>query len=50
MQRKLTLRVLATGIAVASALTASAAQAHVSLHPNVIPAGSYVTTSIRVPN
>ena len=28
----------------------AAAQAHVSLHPNAIPAGSFVTTSIRVPN
>jgi uncharacterized protein YcnI len=26
------------------------AQAHVSLHPNAIPAGSFVTTNIRVPN
>ncbi len=28
----------------------AAAQAHVSLHPNAIPAGSFVTTNIRVPN
>ncbi len=26
------------------------AEAHVSFHPNAIPQGSYVTTSIRVPN
>jgi uncharacterized protein YcnI len=26
------------------------AQAHVSLHPNAIPAGSFATTNIRVPN
>ena len=34
----------------AIALFPAAAQAHVSLHPNAIPAGSFVTTSIRVPN
>ena len=28
----------------------AAAQAHVSLHPNAIPAGSFVTTNIRVPD
>ncbi len=40
------------GVAVAAGLLAgpTAAQAHVSLHPNAIPAGSFVTTNIRVPN
>ena len=38
--------------AAASSLTVfpAAAQAHVSLHPNAIPAGSFVTTNVRVPN
>jgi uncharacterized protein YcnI len=36
---------------VCAALAApAAAQAHVSLHPNVLPAGSFPTVSIRVPN
>jgi uncharacterized protein YcnI len=36
----------------ASAIAAlpAAAQGHVSLHPNAIPAASFVTTNIRVPN
>ena len=41
--------VLAVAASVMTALP-DAAQAHVSLHPNAIPAGSFVTTSIRVPN
>jgi uncharacterized protein YcnI len=32
------------------ALAPTAAEAHVSLHPNAWPAGSQVTTNIRVPN
>ena len=47
MQRTLLLlAVAATG----GAVLPTAAQAHVSLHPNAIPAGSFVTTNIRVPN
>jgi uncharacterized protein YcnI len=43
-----------TAIAAAVALTAlgapAAAQAHVSIHPNVVPAGAFATLSLRVPN
>jgi uncharacterized protein YcnI len=46
-QRRL---VLATMIAGACALLPAAARAHVSLHPNAIPQGAYVTTYVRVPN
>jgi uncharacterized protein YcnI len=41
--------VLAGAASLMAALPA-VAQAHVSLHPNAIPAGSYITTNIRVPN
>lgn len=40
-------------LAVAAALTLSvpaAAQAHVSIHPNVLPAGGFATVNVRVPN
>jgi uncharacterized protein YcnI len=30
-------------------LTATAAQAHISLHPNTVPAGAFVTLNVRVP-
>ncbi len=30
-------------------LTAAAAQAHISLHPNTIPAGAFATLNVRVP-
>jgi uncharacterized protein len=45
-------RTTATTIAAAgiAAATVPTADAHVSLHPNAIPAGSFVTTQIRVPN
>jgi uncharacterized protein YcnI len=46
MQRRIVLAATATFIAMVPAV----AQAHVSLHPNAIPAGSFVTTNIRVPN
>jgi uncharacterized protein YcnI len=36
--------------AAALAAAPAAAQAHVSLHPNVLPAGSFPTVTIRVPN
>ena len=42
-------RVLAATAGFVAAFPA-AAQAHVSLHPNAIPAGSFVTTNIRVPS
>jgi uncharacterized protein YcnI len=34
----------------AGALPVAAAQAHVSVHPNVLPAGSFPTLTVRVPN
>lgn len=45
-------RPIATLIATTAGLTltSTAAQAHVSFHPNAIPQGSYVTTNVRVPN
>lgn len=39
--------VIAAGLAM---LAPAAAQAHVSLHPNEVPAGSFATLDIRVPN
>jgi uncharacterized protein YcnI len=47
MQRRTIVLVVATGLA---ATSTQVAQAHISLHPNAIPAGSFVTTNIRVPN
>jgi uncharacterized protein YcnI len=45
------MRRLAIAIAAACALVApAAAQAHVSLHPNEVPTGSFATLEIRVPN
>jgi len=44
MRRSLTLA--ATALAVLPA----AAQAHVSIHPNVLPAGGFATVNVRVPN
>ena len=41
---------IATVVAGACALAPAAAQAHVSLHPNAIPQGAYVTVYVRVPN
>jgi len=37
-------------VTVGALLTASNAQAHVSLHPNTLPAGSFPTLNIRVPS
>jgi uncharacterized protein YcnI len=45
------MRRTAIAIVAASALLApAAAQAHVSLHPNEVPTGSFATLGIRVPN
>jgi uncharacterized protein YcnI len=41
---------LLAGVASFALAPAAVAQAHVSLHPNVIPAGSFVTIDIRVPS
>lgn len=43
-------RIIAVMIATAAALLApAAAQAHISLHPNTIPAGAFATLDVRVP-
>ena len=47
MQRRTIVLTVAAGLV---AVSPSVAQAHVSLHPNAIPAGSFITTNIRVPN
>ncbi len=45
------MRRIALGVTAALALLAPAtAQAHVSLHPNEVPVGSFATLDIRVPN
>jgi uncharacterized protein YcnI len=41
---------IAATLATMAALTlAAAAQAHISLHPNTIPAGAFATLNVRVP-
>jgi periplasmic copper chaperone A len=53
MPRRTTAATAATAVVAAAAIALVAvptAGAHVSLHPNAIPAGSFVTTQIRVPN
>jgi uncharacterized protein YcnI len=47
MQRNLAVLAVA---ATCGLVVPAVAQAHVSLHPNAIPAGAFVTTNIRVPN
>jgi uncharacterized protein len=42
-------RLAAGAVAVAGLLFPAAAQAHISLHPNTIPAGAFVTLDVRVP-
>jgi uncharacterized protein len=42
-------RTIATLIALAWLAAPAAAQAHISLHPNTIPAGAFVTLNVRVP-
>jgi uncharacterized protein YcnI len=46
--RKLALTLLACG-GYASLLAPGVAQAHISLHPNTVPAGAFVTLNVRVP-
>jgi uncharacterized protein YcnI len=43
------LRAATICIACAALLTPPAAQAHISLHPNTIPAGAFATLDVRVP-
>jgi len=47
MRRPRTLVVASTTLAL---LAPAAAQAHVSLHPNILPAGGFATVDVRVPN
>ncbi len=50
-ERKKKMRRIVLSIAAACALLVpAAAQAHVSLHPNEVPTGSFATLDIRVPN
>jgi uncharacterized protein YcnI len=49
MSRTKTACLLAAVAFPAGLLTATAAQAHISLHPNTIPAGAFATLDIRVP-
>jgi periplasmic copper chaperone A len=53
MKTKKLALVLATGALIAPAVSAvmftAAAQAHISLHPNTIPAGAFATLDVRVP-
>ncbi|MGA9284046.1 MAG: YcnI family protein [Solirubrobacteraceae bacterium] len=42
-------RIIGALIAMAALAVAAAAQAHISLHPNTIPAGAFVTLNVRVP-
>ncbi len=43
-------RIALTAVAALALLAPAAAQAHVSLHPNEVPIGSFATLDIRVPN
>jgi uncharacterized protein YcnI len=52
-RRTFPLRSTTRAVAAAAVLTAAVpagAQAHVSLHPNALPEGSFVTIEVRVPN
>lgn len=42
-------RIAATAAALGALALPAAAQAHISLHPNTIPAGAFVTLDVRVP-
>jgi uncharacterized protein YcnI len=42
-------RLAAGAVAIGGLLLPAAAQAHISLHPNTIPAGAFVTLDVRVP-
>jgi periplasmic copper chaperone A len=41
--------IIASAACCAALLAPTAAQAHISLHPNTIPAGAFVTLNVRVP-
>ena len=43
-------RIAVSAVAAVSLLVPAAAKAHVSIHPNEVPVGSFATLSIRVPN
>lgn len=42
-------RNVAALLATGTLLAPASAQAHISLHPNTIPAGAFVTVDVRVP-
>lgn len=42
-------KIIGALIAIAALATPALAQAHISLHPNTIPAGAFVTLNVRVP-
>lgn len=42
-------RIAAIGVVLGALALPAAAAAHISLHPNTIPAGAYVTLDVRVP-
>jgi uncharacterized protein YcnI len=42
-------RIAAIGVTLAGLALPAAAAAHVSLHPNTVPAGAYVTLDVRIP-
>jgi periplasmic copper chaperone A len=41
--------VVASSLAIAALIAPASAQAHISLHPNTIPAGAFATLDVRVP-
>ncbi|HEV2975335.1 MAG TPA: YcnI family protein [Solirubrobacteraceae bacterium] len=47
--KTITTGALAATLALASLLGASSANAHVSIHPNTVPAGAFATLDVRVP-
>ena len=42
-------KMIAATLAAAALIAPASAQAHVSLHPNTIPAGAFATLDVRVP-
>lgn len=48
-QRKMKTRAIASLLLAGALLAPAGAQAHISLHPNTIPAGAFATVDLRVP-
>ena len=44
------LRLTTTASAIAALALSATAQAHVTVHPNALPAGGFTTFVVRVPN